>query len=236
LHSGDAIDLKQYEPAMRHLIDAYIRAEPSEVVSEFDDFSLIQLIVERGTDAVKALPKGIQKSEKAVAETIENNVRKLIIDESPINPKYYERMSELLDALIKERRAGAVAYADYLAKVVELTKQVKVGTGGAAYPKTMNTPARRALYDNLGKNHILALAVDTAVRGSRQDDWRGNLFKVKKVRNAIKTAVQEWAVQPKPTPEAGYTGKMQTDSVPYQAPTDAEIDRILELVKNQSEY
>jgi type I restriction enzyme R subunit len=30
LHSGDAIDLKQYEPAMRHLIDTYIRAEESE--------------------------------------------------------------------------------------------------------------------------------------------------------------------------------------------------------------
>ena len=30
LHSGDAIDLKQYEPAMRHLIDTYIRAEESK--------------------------------------------------------------------------------------------------------------------------------------------------------------------------------------------------------------
>jgi type I restriction enzyme R subunit len=221
---------------MRHLIDAYIRADPSEVVSEFDDFSLIQLIVERGVEALKALPKGIQKNKEAVAETIENNVRKLIIDESPINPKYYERMSELLDALVKERRAGALAYADYLAKVVELTKQVKAGAGGAAYPKTMNTPARRALYDNLGKNHILALAVDTAVRASRQDDWRGNTFKVKKVRNAIKTALQEWTVPPQPVPEEGYTGKMQTDPVPYIAPTDSEIDQILELVKNQSEY
>ena len=40
LHSGDAIDLKQYEPAMRHLIDTYIRAEGSESVSAFDDLSL----------------------------------------------------------------------------------------------------------------------------------------------------------------------------------------------------
>ena len=57
LHSGDAIDLKQYEPAMRHLIDTYIRAEESEKVSEFDDLSLVQLIVERGAQAVKALPE-----------------------------------------------------------------------------------------------------------------------------------------------------------------------------------
>ncbi len=75
LHSGDAIDLKRYEPAMRHLIDAYIRAEESEKVSAFDDLSLIQLIVERGVDALKALPEGIKKNKAAVAETIENNVR-----------------------------------------------------------------------------------------------------------------------------------------------------------------
>ena len=81
LASGDYIDLKMYEPAMRHLIDTYIRAEESEKISAFDDMSLIQLIVERGADAVDALPKGIRKNKEAVAETIENNVRKLIIDE-----------------------------------------------------------------------------------------------------------------------------------------------------------
>ena len=79
LASGDYIDLKAYEPAMRHLIDTYIRAEESEKISAFDDMSLIQLIVERGPDVVDALPRGIRKSQEAVAETIENNVRKLII-------------------------------------------------------------------------------------------------------------------------------------------------------------
>ena len=87
LASGDYIDLKMYEPAMRHLIDTYIRAEESKKVSAFDDMSLVQLIVERGADAVDALPKGIRENKEAVAETIENNVRKLIIDEQPINPE-----------------------------------------------------------------------------------------------------------------------------------------------------
>ena len=58
LASGDYIDLKMYEPAMRHLIDTYIRAEESEKVSAFDDLSLVQLIVERGAEAVDALPDG----------------------------------------------------------------------------------------------------------------------------------------------------------------------------------
>ncbi len=125
LASGDYIDLKMYEPAMRHLIDTYIRAEESEKISAFDDMTLIQMIVERGADAVNALPEGIRNNKEAVAETIENNVRKLIIDETPINPKYYEKMSELLDALIEQRRKGALDYQKYLAEVVELAKQAK---------------------------------------------------------------------------------------------------------------
>jgi type I restriction enzyme R subunit len=61
---------------------------------------------------VQALPEGHHAQEQeAVAETIENNVRKLIIDESPVNPKYYEKMSALLDALIAQRRKGACTWA-----------------------------------------------------------------------------------------------------------------------------
>src|ERR1019366_9245745 len=137
LHSGDVIDLKQYEPAMRHLIDTYIRAEESEKISAFDDRSLVQLIVERGADAVKALPEGIRKNKESVAEAIENNVRKLIIDEHPINPKYYDRMSELLDALVEQRKKEAMEYEQYLAKIVALAKQVQLPEDGTAYPSSL---------------------------------------------------------------------------------------------------
>lgn len=209
LHSGDAIDLKRYEPAMRHLIDAYIRADESTKVSSFDDMSLVELIVERGADAMQALPEGIRKNENAAAEAIENNVRKLIIDESPINPKYYERMSELLEALIEQRKQAAFDYAVYLAKIIELTRQAKNGPGAAAYPRRLDTPAKRALYDNLGKNEDLALAVHETVYASRQDDWRNNPFKIKRMRNAIKAALKE---------------------------DEPATERVLELVKNQHEY
>src|SRR3990172_3942177 len=162
LASGDYIDLKMYEPAMRHLIDTYIRAEESEKVSSFDDVSLVQLIVERGADAVSALPKGIRDNRDATAETIENNVRKLIIDEQPLNPKYYDKMSELLDALIRQRRREALDYQDYLRRIVELTGEITSPEGSGAYPATMDTPGKRALYDNLDRNEALALVVYAA--------------------------------------------------------------------------
>ncbi len=208
LASGDYIDLKMYEPAMRHLIDTYIRAEDSELVSAFDDMSLIQLIVERGAGAVDALPKGIRESKEAVAETIENNVRKLIIDETPINPKYYETMSELLDALIEQRKREAIDYEKYLAEIVVLTKKVKNPATGASYPTAINTAAQRALYDNLDKNEVLATAIDAEVRKIKKDDWRGNKFKEREVRNAIRAHLADPAL----------------------------VDLVFDLVRNQHEY
>ena len=208
LASGDYIDLKMYEPAMRHLIDTYIRADESKLISAFDDMSLIQLIVERGEEAVKALPKGIRESKEAVAETIENNVRKLIIDETPINPKYYEMMSELLDALIERRKQQAVDYEKYLAEIVALTKKVVNPAAGASYPTTMNTAAKRALYDNLGKDETLAAAIDAEIRKTKKDDWRGNTFKEREVRNAIRAHLSD----------------------------PAQGDLIFDLVRNQHEY
>jgi type I restriction enzyme R subunit len=208
LASGDYIDLKMYEPAMRHLIDVYIRAEESEKISAFDDMSLIQLVVERGAAAVDELPEGIRNNPEAVAETIENNVRRVIIDEHPVNPKYYERMSDLLDTLIQQRRDEALEYRQYLAKVVELTRQVQNPASGTAYPKELDTPAKRALYDNLGNDEALALALDSAIRRTKRDGWRGNIIKERQVLYAIHQHVDD----------------------------DAEVKRIFKLVKNQREY
>jgi len=238
LASGDYIDLKAYEPAMRCLIDKYIRAEESEKISAFDNMSLIQLIVDRGPDAVNALPKGIRKSEEAVAETIENNVRKLIINETPVDPAYYEKMSKLLDALIEQRRKGALSYKEYLEKIAKLTREAMMpGGGSGGYPASVKTAAQRALYNNLWKNEALALAVDQSVQGSRQDGWRGNVIKVKKIRLAIKEVLQNINVQPPESADVGNANQTgESWAVYIGVPLDEKVERILELVKNQSEY
>jgi type I restriction enzyme R subunit len=186
LASGDAIDLKMYEPAMRQLIDNYIKADDSEVLTNFDDMSLVDLIVSRGPDAVNDLPKGIKGNKQAVAETIENNVRKLIIDESPVNPKYYENMSELLDALIEQRRAEAIDYAQYLDKISELTKRAKSPANSAIYPTDIRSPGQQALFDNLGSDTNLALQIHADVIAERKADWRTNTIRERMVKNAIK--------------------------------------------------
>ena len=106
LGAGENIDLKQFEAGMRALLDTYIQADPVENVATFDK-GLVELIAEHGKGALGTLPPGIRNSPQAAAETIVNNVRKTIIDEHAMNPKYYDKMSELLDALIEQRRQEA---------------------------------------------------------------------------------------------------------------------------------
>jgi type I restriction enzyme R subunit len=229
LASGDYIDLKAYEPAMRYLIDTYIRAEESEKISGFDDMSLIQLIVERGPEAVEALPKDIRKNEEAVAETIENNVRKLIINESPVDPAYYDKISKLLDALIDLRRKGAVTYREYLEKIAELTRQAKKPGREEGYPADIQTPAQRALFNNLNGDAALTLAVDTAIHAARKDGWRENPIKRKEVRRAIKTVLEAAAL----TKGQAEHGPHHISDVSGLGP---DIDRLLDLASHQYDY
>jgi type I restriction enzyme R subunit len=206
--SGDYVDLKLYEPAMRHLIDTYIRAEESEKLSTFDNATLIELIVEKGADALQFLPRGIAKNKGTMAETIENNLRRLIIDEMPINPKYYEKMSELLDTLIQERQNQVREYEQYLASIIELAKQVQNPSEGTAYPKSLNTSAKRALYDNLGRDEQLAINLDYKIQQTKKDGWRGSKIKEREVRYAIQEVLKE----------------------------EDLTNQIFEIVKNQTEY
>lgn len=91
--SGDYIDLKAYEPGMRNLIDMYIDADHSRKISILDDYKLVDLIVEKGISGMDdVLIHEIPDDKEAMAETIENNIRKVIIEEKPGNPKYYEHM------------------------------------------------------------------------------------------------------------------------------------------------
>lgn len=214
LASGDYIDLKMYEPAMRHLLDNYIRADESEKLSAFDDMTLVQLVVERGEEALERLPSSISRDDEAMAETIENNVRRLIIDETAVNPKYYEKMSELLDDLIEQRRLKAIEYREYLKKIVDLTRKVARDQSKEEYPPGIETSAVKALYDNLGEDAVLAIRLDERIRSVKRADWRSNPFKVKEVRLAIATVLEEHLRD-----RGGF-----------------DVDAVLELVKAQREY
>lgn len=191
--SGETLDLKSYEADMRHLIDTYIQADEPVKISPFDDMPLLEIIEKAGIDdAINTLPNGIRKDQRAVAETIENNVRRKIIKEHLIDPSFYENMSTLLAEIIKERRDNALSYEEYLKKIAALVRQVNEGKADDT-PPILKTPAQRALYNNLGKEVQLATLLDAAIKKSKRDGFRGNLAKEREVKSAIYSTLKQYS-------------------------------------------
>jgi type I restriction enzyme R subunit len=206
--SGEYIDLKQYEPDMRQLLDMYLSADPSRTISNFGDTTLLQIIVGQGIGAATdKLPNAIKRSKQAIAETLEANMRKVITQEMPMNPVYYERMSVLLQELIQQRKNGALEYEEFLKKIEELAKNIQPENKQNQYPEKIDSPAKQAIYEILGDEE-LALTLESDVAYSIEENWIGNTLKERKVSNAIKRHINDSTL----------------------------IETIFEVVKNQKEY
>jgi type I restriction enzyme, R subunit len=222
LASGEVLDLKAYEADMRHLIDTYIEAREPRTISPFGEMSLIELIVKSGiAEAINAQLGGLRGNRDAIAETIENNVRRKIIKEHLADPAFYESMSELLDEVIKLRKANAISYEEYLKRVADLAIRVQTGYTDGTLAQLRDSPALRALYSNLKTRpapvaeessedpHLrLAIRIDEEVRRVRADDWRGHLARERSIKRALYDILLD----------------------------DAEVERFFLIVKAQPEY
>ena len=191
LASRETIDLKPYESDMRHLINTYIEADASRKISPFDDMPLLELITKLGiSEAVQSMPDGVKSNNEAVAEIIENNVRSKIIKDHLADPAFYDKMSKLLDEIVKTRKAKAIEYEQYLQEIAELVKMVEGGQE-ANTPSSIQTAGQRALYNNLGQNAELTAQLDEAVKANRPDGWRGVLAKEKVVKKSLYDVLQD---------------------------------------------
>lgn len=186
LGAGENVDLKQFEAGMRALLDTYIQADASRNLATFDQ-GLVQLIVEHGVGAIEKLPESIRKDPEAAAETIVNNVRKTIVDEQAMNPKYYESMSTLLDALIEQRREAVIDYEEYLLRLVELTQRIARGESDQKYPEWADTSARRALIDFAWPKNIEVDVerIYATIQRNKEHGWAGDKKKQKSLMRTL---------------------------------------------------
>jgi len=226
--SGEILDLKAYEADMRHLLDTYIEADEPKKISPFGNMSLLQLIAKTGiANAITSQLGGLKGNREAIAETIENNVRRKIIKEHLNDPAFYEKMSTLLDEIIATRKAKAIEYEEYLKRIADLAQRVEAGLEEDAPEQLKKSSALRALYNNLkakeealarsdrGKSTIsgdpaleLAIKLDAEVKRVRPDGWRGVQPREQVIKAALHQVLRD----------------------------DAEVERIFLIIKAQSEY
>jgi len=208
-HSGEELDIKPYEADMRHLINTYVQADPATGLGELGELSLTELIIETGVhDAIarKLNEKG-QLSRNAIAEGIINNVRKTIIRDQLTDPRFYDRMSKLLDDLIRQSRADTAAYEEFLRKAEALVRRLAEKQPEAGVPAALH--GRReatVIYNNLPRIlafmsrgsriadspvHFetmaseLALQIDLVMRERAPAGWKGDQAREAEVLNAL---------------------------------------------------
>jgi len=210
--SNESLDLKAYEADMRHLIDTYIQADEPRIISPFEDQGLLQLIVKSGiAEAIALRLDGIKGNEEAVAETIENNVRSKIIKEELTDPAFYEKMSALLSEIITARKSKAIKYEEYLQKIAELVRKVSAGMEDDTPEVLKRSPALRALFNGLKKAESpleLAKTIDETVKRIRPDAWKGVKTKESIIKHALNDILKN----------------------------KQEVERIFQIIKEQSEY
>ena len=223
LSSGDFIDLKMYDNDMRFLIDNYISAEDSEQVGDMRDFTLLAYIKKKKDE--EDARKGRQGTEdwssanKNVAENIENNIRRKIIEKMPVNPKYYQNISELFAALVEERRKEVIEYRKMLEKYTSLISDIESPEKNDEHPEAIRkSSALCAIYDNFGQNEEYAIALHNAVLNSKQFGWRQNLQKQRMIKGAIFKEVRAF--------EASLPQNEQMK----------KVEEIYAVVKEQAEY
>lgn len=201
--AGETLDLKPYEADMRHLIDTYIEADEPRKISPFDDVGLLDLIVKTGIgEAIANKLGGLRGNQDAVAETIENNVRRKIVKEQVSDPAFYEKMSALLNEVIADRKAKAIAYEEYLKRIADIVKTLDAGRSSDT-PAELDSPGKRAIFNVLnqpgdgngmedGQEPVeLALTIDKTVREVRPDGWRGVQAKEQVIKAALFALLQD---------------------------------------------
>jgi type I restriction enzyme R subunit len=169
---------------------------------------LLDLIVKTGiANAINNQLGRLKGNKEAIAETIANNVRSKIIKEHLNDPAFYDKMSVLLDEIITDLRAKRIDYEEYLKRIAKVAKQVQAGQADNT-PEQLNTPGRRALYNNLGQNEALAIHIDEIVKIRRPDGWRGIQAREQVIKGALYEVMQN----------------------------KADVERIFLIIKQQREY
>jgi len=111
--------------------------------------------------------------------------------------------------IIEERKNQKADYKKYLERIVELTRKVEKPEEYSDYPdKIKKSPAMRALYDNVTRDEDLVLKLDEKIKAVKPDKWLRDKAKEKVIQRGIYEVIHD----------------------------DEKVDKIFEIVKEQSEY
>ena len=115
----EAVDVKEFEPKIKRLLDDHVAAMPAETVIELVDI--------HDTGMLKAVVEETGITSASKADRIASATRRTITERMDLDPAFYERFSTLLEETIREYRDRRRSEGDYLESVVDIASKVARG-------------------------------------------------------------------------------------------------------------
>jgi type I restriction enzyme R subunit len=186
----EVVDFGKYEPEMQKLLDTFISAD------DVNSITPIVSIFDHNFD--QEINK--MQNDNAKADSILSATSKFIHIHHDQNPKFYDKLSQMIEQIIKDYRDGRLSNQDKLQQaetVRTILNNQQIDTN-SQYPKELGTRAcARALYDNLQElmNKVpnsefikIVLEIDQIFsNASKKPDWQHN----SDVKNQIDQAIDD---------------------------------------------
>lgn len=201
LCSGDEVDMKSVEAEMSQLVDDFVKAEPSTVLTTLNEKTLSELMAAQAEETGEEI-KG-KVGEENAAEAILNNIKREMTEKSCRNPKFYDKLSKLLDDIVKQLKEDAISYKEFLQKVAELAGEaVSGGAKPSDYPARLTTPRQRALYDNApdsvgeAEREHFAEVMDACITRNAQPGFETHTMRERSLKMAIRRSLADLGLPP----------------------------------------
>lgn len=125
----EVVDMKEYEPKIRKLLDDHVTAAPAETIIQpvniNDPDSLNKVIEETGVAAASKADRIASATRRAITEKMEQD------------PAFYKRFSEMLEQTIRDYRKKRLSEKEYLRNVVEMAQKVARKEHDAGMPASL---------------------------------------------------------------------------------------------------
>lgn len=153
----EKIDMQDYEPKIRKLLDDHVTAMPAEILIEpvniNDPSSLAKVIEEKGLSVAAKADRIAAATRRAITESMEQD------------PAFFKRFSEMLEATLKDYLAQRLSEKDYLSKVADIAETVTGRKDSNRVPESLRgDPVGRAFYGIVREN----IGVDTPAEQAAQ--------------------------------------------------------------------
>lgn len=126
LRYQETIDVKDFEPKIRKLLDDHVSAMPAETI--------IEMVNINGPDALNAVVEETGVSIASRADRIASATRRTATEKMEEDPSFYQRFSEMLAETIRDYREKRISEREYLDNVVDLASKVARKDHGRTVP------------------------------------------------------------------------------------------------------